>query len=715
MATITSVQSGDWSAAGTWDAGVPGDGDAVVIADGHDVKFDVDQSEWEHGLQGVTVASHATDPGMLYWKHDAAGDYILKIRTGYHLQGNADGATRGRILANSDGEWGNDGVYPYECKAIIQLEGTAQFKAEYLDYKMLCEEPTDFFVECYGTSYGPAAQATDVNTTTGVIDWGEPPPAANTAVRVRSADTLPNGLTDHDIYYVYDVDGNTCKLALRDGEAATVVIPSNAGSGDLTLYDGFVAGSATVKVLQDVTGDNWEVGDAVVLADTDYPYDAQRMTISAIYAETIVLTANVSGDKGPLDKLFLSTMNCSVLSSGTSSTQGIIDGGSGGTLGAIRNTTGSGRGIDDGTDCTATTISGCNAGIYDSTGCTATTISGCYTGINHGTGCTATTISGCHYGFYDSTGCTATTVEGAFYAIDDGTDCTATTIRRCAYGFRNGVANTATTISGCGYGIDESSGCTATTISGCHRGIYDSTDCTATTISGCVYGFRESSATLRGTTFTDNTYDLYDAGPCVLHGCSLQGSTQSHGYNETPSPRFQQVSYDPVDASDTMQQGRILAWMSGGICASKEDNVPDDALPWCHLFTFEDADFPVWVDVRDIRLLANQAITIPVYVKCTQTPSGMEEHPSVQLIDPNERWDSTASKLVNEPIANTTDWQTVNLQYTPTEDQSVYVRVRGTNASGTLYWYVDPQIFPTPAEIAAAMWDDATSPDRTVT
>ena len=33
MATITSVSSGNWSAPGTWDTGVPADGDDVVIAD----------------------------------------------------------------------------------------------------------------------------------------------------------------------------------------------------------------------------------------------------------------------------------------------------------------------------------------------------------------------------------------------------------------------------------------------------------------------------------------------------------------------------------------------------------------------------------------------------------------------------------------------------------------------------------------------------------
>lgn len=55
MATITSVGDGNWSTAGTWDAGVPADGDAVVI--NHNVVFDVDQSAWSTGLAGVAIAS----------------------------------------------------------------------------------------------------------------------------------------------------------------------------------------------------------------------------------------------------------------------------------------------------------------------------------------------------------------------------------------------------------------------------------------------------------------------------------------------------------------------------------------------------------------------------------------------------------------------------------------------------------------------------------
>lgn len=55
MATRTSVGDGNWSAAGTWDTGVPADGDAVVIASGHTVTFDADQSGFGTGIGDLTI------------------------------------------------------------------------------------------------------------------------------------------------------------------------------------------------------------------------------------------------------------------------------------------------------------------------------------------------------------------------------------------------------------------------------------------------------------------------------------------------------------------------------------------------------------------------------------------------------------------------------------------------------------------------------------
>ena len=74
MAMITSVGSGLWSAAGTWDTGVPADGDDVVIAPGHVVTFDVDQSAFTTGVK-ITINGTLTHAVT-------GGPYTLFIKTG---------------------------------------------------------------------------------------------------------------------------------------------------------------------------------------------------------------------------------------------------------------------------------------------------------------------------------------------------------------------------------------------------------------------------------------------------------------------------------------------------------------------------------------------------------------------------------------------------------------------------------------------------------
>jgi hypothetical protein len=71
MATRTSVGTGLWSAAGTWDGAVPVNGDTVIIAVGHTVTFDVSQSGFANGLAALTIN------GILSFKPDS--DTYLKM------------------------------------------------------------------------------------------------------------------------------------------------------------------------------------------------------------------------------------------------------------------------------------------------------------------------------------------------------------------------------------------------------------------------------------------------------------------------------------------------------------------------------------------------------------------------------------------------------------------------------------------------------------
>jgi hypothetical protein len=56
MPTFTSVKSGYWNDPTVWDQNaVPADGDSVIVAAGHTVTFNVDQSSFTNGLAGLTI------------------------------------------------------------------------------------------------------------------------------------------------------------------------------------------------------------------------------------------------------------------------------------------------------------------------------------------------------------------------------------------------------------------------------------------------------------------------------------------------------------------------------------------------------------------------------------------------------------------------------------------------------------------------------------
>lgn len=65
IVTITSIKSGNWSATSTWDTGtIPANGDAVIIAEGNRVFFDVNQSAFANGLLSMVIN------GILHFKYN---------------------------------------------------------------------------------------------------------------------------------------------------------------------------------------------------------------------------------------------------------------------------------------------------------------------------------------------------------------------------------------------------------------------------------------------------------------------------------------------------------------------------------------------------------------------------------------------------------------------------------------------------------------------
>jgi hypothetical protein len=557
MATITSNASGNWSVGATWVGGVkPADGDSVVIAAGHSILMNEDTSAMT-GLRTVTIAGIASGtPGMLYFKNATSGH--LKIRTGYHLIG-TDLAVRGRLLANSDGVWGNTGSLAFADKAVIDLQGTAQIQATYLDIALYDTEPTNKFVHCYGTKYDFNA-ATAVSVANDTIDLGTPPPAAGTDVILLPAAgaTIPTGLYKDRVYYVRTVVGNTCKLATQNSDA-TIVDITVAGSGTVSLLTEQASGTATLNVFEDVTGDApWittDGHDRVVLVDAGAPsnYDQQRVTLTTINAATIVISATVDSAQYAGARLFLSSRNVSVRSAGTSSSQAIVlynaaDAHGGVFQCEIINTAGAGTtfygyGIRYGSGHTISgSISGCYYGICYSSGHTISgSISGCYCGIYYSSGHTISgSISGCNYGIYYGSGCIISgSISGCNFGICHGSGHTISgSISGCGSGIRYGSGHTISgSISGCGYGIRYGSGHTISgSISGCNYSFYFSVgDITIKPGADVAYIFGQRNVIGNVSRIaaeeyggTPNAYKIHDnAGDIIKTACDGTGDAPS--------------------------------------------------------------------------------------------------------------------------------------------------------------------------------------------
>ncbi|HPZ14842.1 MAG TPA: hypothetical protein PLK04_11540, partial [Bacillota bacterium] len=381
MAAWTSQRSGNWSVPSndpsspwydggtqTGRASIPQNNDSVTIASGHSVCFDVNQSGFTDGIAGLVIQGGAT-PGMLYFKYDADGTYWLKIKTGTTLSGTTS-TNRGRLLANGTGTWGDSTALPFGRKAIIDLAGTAYIDASNLDIRLHATHPTRWYLTTYGTKYDFSYTAVDVANNT--IDLGVTPPAAGTAIRIRTTGTLPGGLTDYEIYYVRAVSGTKCKLA-RQNNDATIVDITSQGTGTHTLYTGHTnTSTATINVFEDVTADQcWTTASGhnwvVLVNERPANRDIQRVQLTAISSGSVTFSANIDSAQYPGAKVWLSSRNVSVRGGGISSGQSIVAYGSATHSGVfdceIRSSMAGeyGYGINGGTSHTVSgTITGCN-------------------------------------------------------------------------------------------------------------------------------------------------------------------------------------------------------------------------------------------------------------------------------------------------------------------------------------------------------------------
>jgi hypothetical protein len=312
--------------------------------------------------------------------------------------------------------------------------------------------------------WGPVAQATEVNTTTGLITWNGVPPAADTIVRVKSSGTLPTGLVEGQQYYVRGISGNGCKLSTVTGTDTCIVIPSAVGSGNISMYCGSTyTNSKVVNVVQDVaTADpGWSTttghNRVALVSIGPAAYDQQRDLLATIHAKYLILTTNnVDSTQYPLSRVGLSSRNVSIRSACTTAIS-ICDYANATTSAGVyqceiansvaTGTTFSGYALNYGTGHTVSgTVFGCSYGINYGTGHTVSgTVFGCSYGINYGTGHTVYgTVFGCTNGINYGIGHTVSgTVFGCSYGINYGTGHTVSgTVFGCNYGLISGIGHT---------------------------------------------------------------------------------------------------------------------------------------------------------------------------------------------------------------------------------------------------------------------------------
>ena len=496
-ATITSngTGGGSFSAGATWAGGVePANGDAVVIAAGDAVLMDRDTSA-DTGFLTVTITGTASGtPGMLYFKDGTSG--YLKIRTGYSLVG-TNHAVKGRLLANSDGIWGNTGDLAFANKAIISLVEVSEITATYLDINLRCTSPINTFVRTYYDKYATASIDTGTNVITMASAHGW---AANRAVSIRSSGTLPAPLLPDVIYYVGSPSGSDLKLL--DASSGTEIDITDSGTGTIEIYSGYetYAGVTTVNVLEDISADTpWlTFGDGTsnaVLSDVGPgDYDQQRIYITGVTSSTVTLSAALDSAQYPGARITLATRNVEIISSGATSSQNIINGSVGNYFKcSVRNTAGSG-----------TTFYGYGLNSSSNNILTSCIFSGLSSGLYSGSNNTLTScvLSGLSYGLYNGnsntlTSCVLSGMSYGLYYSGSNNTLTSCVLSGMSYGLYSGSNNTLTScvLSGMTYGLSNASNNTLTscTFSGLSYGLYSNASnntLTSCTFSGLNYYYR---------------------------------------------------------------------------------------------------------------------------------------------------------------------------------------------------------------------------------
>jgi len=444
MATRTSVGSGPWATAETWDTGIPADGDDVVIASGHTVTFNADQSAFTTGVK-ITITgtlNHAL----------TGGPYTMFIKTGASVVG--------------AGTW-NIGTsanpIPFAVKHTIT--GAAGW---YVD------GVSGLTMTVYGAE--PSIKTIKLSGNEAI---GQTELSVDTDVRT-------------DIWAVGDIIRIDDINKAQESEERTIAAGGIAADA-ITVTSGLTAAKSTGAVVSLITRNVKIIGTGTG-ARTIYRVGstANKLTIGGgmfMFVNKTILDAchytAISGGTFSGNTYGLSGCSSATISGGTFS--------------------GNANGLSN---CSSATISGgtFSGNTYGLSNCSSATISGgTFSGNANGLSyCSSATISGGTFSGNTNglTGCSSATISGGTFSGNANglSNCSSATISGGTFsGNDNGLTgcNPATisggTFSGNTYGL---SGCSPATISG---GTFSGN---TYGLNSC------NPATISGGTFSGNTNDL---------------------------------------------------------------------------------------------------------------------------------------------------------------------------------------------------------------
>jgi broad specificity polyphosphatase/5'/3'-nucleotidase SurE len=355
-ATVTSVGTGLWSDTNTWDtATVPVSGDTAVVASGHTVTFDVDQSGF---AAGITLTVNGT-----FQASTNAGTYTLK------LSGNCTVNSGGSYLVGSATT-----AYPTNCTYNVAINGNVSHTGAGL-YGIYCTEPTYTYVKLASDAAIGATNLVVDTDVSGDLYWG-------------------NGACL--------VDVNDINQA-KESERRTV---QTTTTNTLTISSGLTAAKSAGAYIILVTRNVEIYGTTYGGTGSQYGFSSVGATASYVRASVrdlgrglnVCYSMTVSGTVSGCNYGFLSCYSMTVSGTVSGCNYGIR---------SCYSTTVSGTvsGCNYGFfSCYSMTVSGAVSGCtYGLNSCYSMTVSGTVSGCNHGlSSCysmtVSGTVSGCNHG-----------------------------------------------------------------------------------------------------------------------------------------------------------------------------------------------------------------------------------------------------------------------------------------------------------------------------